>query len=147
MSFVRQEPAALARLVVYRFGWAVTQRRELHFTEQRHTAAGVSPGTVPTVRIPTGPPLHRSRTGSAAIEAARKPLETQCFVIGLWTAVLPKTPENLSQSRFVSQPLDFVWVRFRGLLVICSPWFESKRAQSYKSMSCDLATLICRNML
>jgi hypothetical protein len=85
-----------------------------YFAEQRHTAADVSPRTVPTVRIPTGPPVRRSRTGSAAIEAAPKPLEAQHFAIGLWTAVCPETAQNPSQRRFVSQPLDFVGVRFRG---------------------------------
>lgn len=73
-----------------------------YFAEQRHTAADVSPRTVPTVRIPTGPPVRRSRTGSAAIEAAQKPLETQHLSRGLWTAVWHKFPENPSQIRFAS---------------------------------------------
>ena len=34
--------------------------------------------------------------------------------------VCPQTAKNPSQRRFVSQPLDFVGVRFRGLTLI--PW-------------------------
>ena len=72
----------------------------------------------------------------------RKPRKTQHFARGLWTAVWPKTLENPSQSRFVSQPLDFVGVRFRGFQGVCRPWLEFKRAQSYKSMSYDVTSLI-----